>query len=124
MKRYFRSLSITLLIAALALPLSAVSAHQSGQGVFVGEITDAMCAMSGSHTQMMNGMASMGHDKDTCTKQCIRLGVGYMLYDPAARTAYHLDDAAKAELFAGRKVRIAGTLEDNKIKIGSIEAAN
>src|SRR5579863_8902664 len=121
MNRYFRNLFAMSLLAALALPLLAASAHQPGQQMFVGEITDAMCGMNGSHTQMMNGMSSMGHDKDTCTKQCIRLGVGYMLYDPVARTAYHLDDPAKAEPFAGRKVRIAGTQEDHKIKITTIE---
>lgn len=80
--------------------------------------------MNGSHTQMMNGMSSMGPDKESCTRQCIRLGVAYMLYDPGARTIYHLDQPAKAEPFAGQKVRIAGTLDNHTIKISTIEAAN
>jgi hypothetical protein len=124
MNRYFRSLFTTLLLAVMALPMSAVSAHQTGQQVLVGEITDGLCGVNGSHTQMMNGMSSMGHDKDTCTKQCIRLGTAYVFLDPATRTVYHLDDPSKAEPFAGRKVRIAGTVEGQNIKIAGIEAAN
>ena len=124
MNRYFGNLSLALLLAAVALPLSADSTRQVGQQVFVGEVTDAICGVNKSHTQMMNSMSSMGREKDTCTKQCIRLGVGYMLFDPVARTAYHLDEPAKAQPFAGRRVRIAGALEDNKIKIATIEAAN
>jgi hypothetical protein len=124
MNRYFRSLSMTLLLAVMALPVLAVSPQQAGQKVFVGEITDGMCGMNGSHTQMMNGMSSMGHDKDTCTRQCVRLGVAYVLLDPASRTVYHFDDPAKAEPFAGRKVRVTGMLEGQNIKIATIEAAN
>jgi hypothetical protein len=124
MKRYFRNPFASLLVAALALPLWAASVHQAGQQVFVGEITDAMCGISGSHTQMMNGMSSMGRDKDTCAKQCMRIGFAYVLLDPATRTLYHLDDPARAEPFVGRRVRIVGTLEDNKIQVTTIEAAN
>jgi hypothetical protein len=121
MNRYFRNLLITLSLAALVLPLSAA---QGKQQAFIGEITDSMCGPNGSHTQMMNGMSSMGHDKETCTRECVRLGAAYVLYDPATRTVYHLDDPAKAEPFAGRNVRIEGALEGQKIKIAAIDAAN
>jgi hypothetical protein len=124
MNRYFRNLIITLSLAAMVLPLSAASADQGKQQAFVGEITDSMCGPNGSHTQMMNGMSSMGHDKETCTRECVRLGAAYVLYDPATRTVYHLDDPAKAEPFAGRNVRIEGALEGQKIKIAAIDAAN
>jgi hypothetical protein len=124
MNRYFRNLFITLSMAAMVLPLSAASAPQVRQQSFVGEITDSMCGPNGSHTQMMNGMSSMGHDKETCTRECVRLGAAYVLYDASTRTVYHLDDPAKAEPFAGGRVRIAGTLEGQKIKIAAIEAAS
>jgi hypothetical protein len=121
MNRYFFNLSKALLLAALVLPMWAAPL---GRRTFVGEITDGICGMNGSHAQMMKSMANMGTDRETCTKQCIRLGVAFMLYDPTTQTAYHLDEPAKAEAFAGKNVRIAGTLEGNTIKIGTIEAAN
>ena len=52
------------------------------------------------------------------------MGAAYVLYDPATRTVYHFDDPMKAEPFAGGRVRIAGTLEGQKIKIAAIEAAS
>jgi hypothetical protein len=124
MNRYYRNLCMTLLLAALTLPLSVASTHEQGQRTFAGEITDGICGMNGSHTQMMNGMSSMGPDKESCTRQCIRMGVSYMLYDPVAKAAYRLDQPAKAEPFAGHKVRIAGTLDEHTIKIAAIEALN
>jgi hypothetical protein len=124
MNRYFRNLLTTLSLAALVLPLAAASLPPAKQQAFVGEITDSMCEPNGSHTQMMNGVSSMGHDKETCTRECVRLGAAYVLYDPVTQTVYHFDDPAKAEPFAGRKVHITGTLEVKNINIAAIEAAS
>src|SRR6516225_4693215 len=99
MKHYFGTLFMGFLLAGLSLQLSASTATRPQ--VFAGEITDGFCAVNGSHTQMMNAMSSMGKDKESCTRQCIRLGTAYVLFNPLTRTVYHLDQPAKAEPFAG-----------------------
>ena len=93
--------------------------------VFTGEIMDSLCAKDGSHEQMMQDMKSMGRDKATCAAKCIQLGAKYVLYDSSKGAVYKLDDQDKAERFAGRKVRVSGTLEKKTtIKVASIEAAD
>jgi hypothetical protein len=124
MNRFFGRLFSAILLALITLPFSAASGTQAGQRIFSGEITDGICGMNGSHAQMMKSMSSMGTDKESCTRQCIRLGVAYVMYDPVSQTLYHLDAPSKAEPFAGQKVRIAGTLDAHTIKITNIEAAN
>lgn len=94
----------------------------SGAQTFSGEITDDLCAKYKSHTKMMQEMKSMTSDPATCTKKCIQLGAHYVLYDRQKDAIYKLDNPQKAEPFAGKTVRISGTLEKNKIKIASIEA--
>ena len=90
---------------------------------FSGEIMDDLCAKNKSHDKMMEQMKNMTSDPAVCTKKCIELGAHYVLYDRQKDAIYKLDDPQKAEPFAGKTVHISGTLEKNKIKIGSIEAA-
>ena len=71
---------------------------------------------------MMAKMASMGRDKETCTKKCKQIGAKYVLYDEAQKRVYKLDDQAKAEAFAGKKVRVSGTLEGDAIRVANLEA--
>jgi hypothetical protein len=91
---------------------------------FSGEIMDDLCAKNKSHDKMMEQMKSMTSDPAVCTKKCIELGAHYVLYDRQKDAIYKLDDPQKAEPFAGKTVHISGTLEKNKIKIASIEAAD
>ena len=98
-------------------------ASPTGHGdTFRGEVTDTFCAHNGSHTEMMTKMTSMGRDKVTCAKECANIGAKYVLYDEAQRRAYKLDDQAKAEAFAGKKVRVSGTLDGDEIRVASFEA--
>jgi hypothetical protein len=92
--------------------------------VFTGEITDTFCAKNKSHEEMMNEMRSMGREKQTCTQKCAQIGGKYVLLDTAQGTVYHLDDQGKAAAFAGLEVRVLGTLENNQLKIASIEAGS
>ena len=89
---------------------------------FSGEIMDDLCAKYKSHDKMMQQMKSMTSDPATCTKKCIQLGAHYVLYDRQKDAIYKLDNPQKAEAFAGKTVRISGTLDKKKIKIASIEA--
>jgi len=94
----------------------------SAAQTFSGEIMDDLCAKYKSHDKMMQQMKSMTSDPAMCTKRCIQLGAHYVLYDRQKDAIYKLDNPQKAEPFAGKTVRISGTLEKNKIKIASIEA--
>jgi hypothetical protein len=121
--RFIRILCLlsTMLVAPL---LHATQRDSSVPSIFTGEITDSLCAKAGSHEQMMQDMKSMGRDKATCAAKCIQLGAKYVLYDSSKGVVYKLDDQDKAEKFAGRKVRVSGTLEEKAIKVASIEAAD
>ena len=120
----FTRISVLLLTSMVALQLCAGQVNQEGSQVFTGEITDTFCAKNRSHEEMMNEMKSMGRDKQTCTQKCAQIGGRYVLYDSAKKVVYSLDDQSKAAAFAGLDVRIVGTLENNQLKIASIEGGS
>jgi len=105
----------------LASVMWAAPTGQSDSQVFTGEIMDSLCAKDGTHDKMMDQMKSMGRDKVTCTRKCIELGAKYVLFDPAKKTFYDLNDQDKAAAFAGRKVQVKGAMDKKKIKVASIE---
>jgi hypothetical protein len=121
------STRIPFLLAAVLLtfPLGQVPGWSGTPtaNTFTGEVTDTICARSGSQNEMMAKMASMGRDKETCTKKCTQIGAKYVLYDEANKKFYNLDGQAKAEAFAGRKVRVSGKLEGDVIRVANVEAA-
>jgi len=106
----------------IAYSLWAEPAGANHPQAFTGEIMDSLCAKDGTHEKMMDEMKSMGRDKQTCSQKCAQLGARYVLYDSAKKAIYGLDDQDKAASFAGRKVRVNGALERNKIKVATIEA--
>jgi hypothetical protein len=116
-------LSFALFSATFLLAGQPKSASHSNDQTFTGEIMDSLCAKDGTHQEMMEQMKSMGNDKKTCAMKCAQLGSKYVLYDSAKKTIYNLDDQDKAEGFAGRNVRVSGTIQKNKIKVEGIEAA-
>jgi len=111
----------TYLITFLMTCCLGIAQTGSASQTFSGEITDDLCAKYKSHDKMMQQMKSMTKDPATCTKKCIQLGAHLVLYDRQKDAIYKLDNPQKAEPFAGKAVRISGTLEKNKIKIASIE---
>ena len=108
----------------LASVMWAGQAGQSDSQVFTGEVMDSLCAKDGTHDKMMDQMKSMGGDKATCAQKCIQLGAKYVLFDPAKKTTYTLDDQDKAAAFAGRKVQVKGTMDKKEIKVATIEPAD
>lgn len=98
---------------------------------FSGEIYDSQCAKEGSHAKMMakEGMAGKENDpmgRAMCTKNCVKMGGKYVLFDAAKKTVYELDDQQKPEQFAGQKVKVKGTLDKatKTIHVTGIEAAS
>jgi hypothetical protein len=106
----------SLLLGVLAIAvLSAAPRRQT----FVGVITDDMCATKAGHAAMR-----MGPTDAECTNACVDAhGSFYVLYD--GKTEYTLSDQKTSQQFAGRKVRVAGTLDaaGKTIVVASIVAA-
>jgi hypothetical protein len=124
MKSRFVRVSLLLSTGLVALQLWAGQLSQSGQQVFTGEVTDTFCAKNKSHEEMMSENKTMGREKQTCAQKCVQIGAKYVLLDASKGTVYQLDDQGKAAAFAGLEVRVVGTLENNQLKIASIEAGS
>ncbi len=101
------------------LPTIAVlSAAAPAKLIFTGVITDSMCATA-DHSQM-----KMGPTDAECTIACVEAhGALYVLYD--GKKAYTLSDQKTPEKFAGKKVKVTGTLDGKTatIHVDSILAA-
>ncbi len=61
-----------------------------------------------------------------CTKNCVKMGGKYVLFNAAKKTIYELDDQQKPEQFAGQNVKVKGTYDKatKTIHVTSIEAAS
>ena len=99
---------------------------------FTGEIFDSQCAKNSSHAMMLKkeGMGDKDPNdpmvKGMCTKNCVKMGGKYVLFDAAKKTIYELDDQQKPEQFAGQKVKVIGTLDSatKTIHVTDIKAAS
>ena len=103
---------IPTLLAAAALFAGA------GTQTFTGTITDEMCGKA-DHSRMQ-----MGPTDAECTTACVSIhGAMYVLFD--GKDAYTLSDQRTPEKFAGKKVKVVGTLDvkTKTIKVESITAA-
>jgi len=88
---------------------------QQDAKTFAGTVSDEMCAKA-DHSQMR-----MGADDAECTKECVSAhGSAFVLYDGS--TAYRLSSSEPLEKFAGRRVKVVGTLDANTrtIRVASI----
>jgi len=105
--------SILLLIAL------AVLTAAPGKQTFTGVVTDSMCAQA-DHSQM-----KMGPTDAECTIACVQAhDAMYVLYD--GKHAYTLSDQKTPENFAGKKVKVTGTLDSatETIHVDSIHVAS
>jgi Protein of unknown function (DUF5818) len=99
------------------LIITALATAQ-GKRTFTGTITDNMCPTA-DHSRMR-----MGSTDAECTIACINAhGAAYVLYD--GKDTYNLSDQQSPEKFAGKKVRVSGTLDTKTktIQVDSISAA-
>jgi len=105
-------------LPAVLAAVAALSAAPSKK-VFVGVITDDMCANKAGHAAMR-----MGPTDAECTNACVDAhGSFYVLYD--GKTEYTLSDQKTPQQFAGRKVKVVGSLDaaGKTIVVTSIAAA-
>jgi hypothetical protein len=72
---------------------------------------DKMCAQMNSHNNMMKAEgASNGKD---CTLKCVKDGGSLALYDSASKKVYPLEDTKQVREYAGQRVQISGTYDDD-----------
>jgi hypothetical protein len=107
-----RTLPVTMAMSLLLLSTIVIPKPK----MFVGEIMDSQCARAGTH-----GVLKPLNTPRQCTLDCVKLGGKYVLYDPALRLAYGLDDQQTPEAFAGGRVQVIGTLDHTTYTIHVIE---
>ncbi len=90
-------------------------AQHTNERTFYGEVADSQCSMNvhsltRSHEEMLK-RKSMGGTPASCTMYCIRyMGGEFVL--ATKRDVYYLD-SARAQEFAGARVKVVGTLDAN-----------
>ncbi|HET7101461.1 MAG TPA: hypothetical protein VFJ52_09955, partial [Terriglobia bacterium] len=106
-----------------AMQQSQAAAPAANGNTFSGEIMDSMCAGMGGHEQMLQS-GKVKNAKE-CTLECVKMGATFVLYDPATKTTYELDDQKTPAQFAGEKVNVTGSLDasTHKIHVEKITAA-
>ena len=105
---------------------------QEAPKTFTGEISDSQCAYkvhsnSGGHNEMLkSGM--MGNTAEACTLGCVNgMGGKYVLVTAASKerssNIYQIEEQEKVANYAGKKVKITGTLDakSKKLRVHSIE---
>ncbi|HEV2387758.1 MAG TPA: DUF5818 domain-containing protein [Candidatus Acidoferrales bacterium] len=125
-----RRMAIVLGAFLLAAGIIAVAAPAPRQAAksrdFVGEIWDSACAKAGSHDSMAKqaGIAPGPDMAKKCTLECVSMGSSLVLYNPATKRTYKLDDQAKAKDLAGEKVKVTGAydVKTHTIHVESIAA--
>lgn len=102
----------------LGLLMIASLAPAQRKQTFAGAITDSMCP-AGDHSKMR-----MGPTAAECTIACVDAhGASFVLYD--GKNVFALNDQKTSEKFAGKRVRVTGTLDAaaRTIHVDSITAA-
>ena len=102
---------------------SQAVAPAANGNTFSGEIMDSMCAGMGGHEQMLqSGKVKNARE---CTLECVKMGATFVLYDPATKAIYQLDDQKTPAQFAGEKVNVTGSLDasTHTIHVEKITAA-
>jgi hypothetical protein len=118
MNKLISQVRVAFLFAAVALLSFYSFAKDKPKDAIVslhGAIVDSQCAFNvhsdaRSHEWMMKRGVQGASDEESCTRHCVKdMGGSYVLV--VKNDVYKLDDQVKAEQFAGKKVKINGTLE-------------
>ena len=118
MNKLISQVRVAFLFAAVALLSFYSFAKDKPKDATVslhGAIVDSQCAFNvhsdaRSHEWMMKRGVQGAGDEESCTHHCVKdMGGSYVLV--VKNDVYKLDDQVKAEQFAGKKVKINGSLE-------------
>jgi hypothetical protein len=102
----------------LAILIAGAALAAPAKQTFSGVITDSECGAAG-HARMR-----MGPTDAECTYACIQAhGASYVLL--SGKTVYNLSNQQLPEQYAGRRVRVTGTLDakTNTINVSAMVAA-
>lgn len=99
-----------LAVTILAFGLLAVSA--ADKSTLTGVVSDSHCGAK---------HAAASDDAATCVGKCVAGGASYVLVSDAK--VYQLDAQDKFKDFAGKSVKVTGTVDGDKIAVESVEAA-
>lgn len=110
----------TFVLAAAFMAASAQTRTQT----WTGEIMDVECAMTGSH-EMMKGKFGV-KDPAQCTRACMAQGGKAVLFDPATKKVYQLDNQQESKEYAGQRVEVIGNRAQNSttIEVKAIKPAS
>jgi type 1 fimbria pilin len=106
------ALSFTLLMAAYAF---GKDKPKDTSVTLLGSIVDSQCAFNvhsenNSHEWMIKRGVQNAYDEKSCSVHCVKdMGGSYVLV--VKKDVYRLDDQVKAEVFAGRNVKLSGALD-------------
>jgi hypothetical protein len=117
--------AVAIVIALIIIALAFYPEASERGNSFSGEIMDSQCAQMGSHQAMM-----LSHDFTTaleCALFCAHSQdprSKFVLFDPATKTTYQLDDQDRAQLYAAEKVTVTGTYDKSTktIEVANIQA--
>ena len=113
MKRLPRKAAPLLLVLLRGPRVQAGNRHVT----IAGYISDSMCGLH--HGKSVNSAA----EERDCTLQCVRDGSTFILADRANRKVYQLEDQETPRRFAGKKVRVTGEIEEDGLRVETIEPA-
>jgi len=110
-------------VIAASLLFLGTSYGAQNERTFTGEIMDSVCSRDGSHAEAekARGLPADKSGAKACTLACAKTGGSFVLYDPASKTVYQLSDQARAEQFAGDKVKVTGDYEEDSQTISVIK---
>ena len=115
---HFRTRVAASLAAAVLLAVTAFGKDKPKDAIVLhGAIMDSQCAYNvhsdtHSHDWMTKRGVQGANDEESCTQHCVKdMGGSYVLV--VKKDVYKLDDQIKAEQFAGKKVKVNGSLDAN-----------
>lgn len=117
MKRSILTSFLFLVCAAFAL------AQKPATHTYTGAIMDSTCAANGNHDAGYK--LTNTHTAKDCTLACVNGGAKFVLYNAKTKKTYQLDNQTEPRQFAGRNVRVSGTLDasTDTIHVAKITAA-
>jgi type 1 fimbria pilin len=119
MNPYIKPRAMLAMAVAILLSTSAFSKDKPKDNVINvrGAIMDSQCAYNvhsdaRSHDWMTKRNVQGASDDESCTHHCVKdMGGSYVLL--SKKDVYKLDDQVKAEQFAGKKVKVSGSLDES-----------
>ena len=125
--RNYKSRAVVALVALMLMASYSFSKDKPKDNVISlrGAIMDSQCAFNvhsdaHSHDWMTKRGVQGATDEESCTQHCVKdMGGSYVLV--VKKEVYKLDDQVKAEQFAGKKVKITGSVDGRTLHIFDVE---